>query len=350
LGDLLLSIPLLKKTRELFPEEKIGLVCRKGFGDFLIRNGAVDFVFEIKKGDEESYAQALLEISKFSVRNLISPHQSFRTGLFCKKIKAESKVSFSNWWTFLFFNKHIKRDLRLPDALRQMSLLSVFDEKLKGELEAYARYEKPFESNEFGKLPSPPSWGDMSLRSELMKDAETFERLKSTYGLEYKGKTVLIFPGSVWATKRWTCQGFIDTGRKLVNEGYEVIIMGGPGEELLAEKVASEIPRAKCLAGKTKVFESAQLIMHANLVIGNDSASAHLAAVCDTPLVAVFGPTVLNLGYRPWGQTSYVVEVKEMQCRPCGKHGHNECPLKTHACMKEISYQDVIKAAHQALS
>ena len=125
--------------------------------------------------------------------------------------------------------------------------------------------------------------------------------------------------------------------------------MGGPGEELLSEKVASEIPRAKCLAGKTKVFESAQLIMRANLVIGNDSASAHLAAVCDTPLVAIFGPTVLNLGYRPWGQTSYVVEVKGMQCRPCGKHGHNECPLKTHACMKEISYQDVIRSAKQIL-
>ena len=33
--------------------------------------------------------------------------------------------------------------------------------------------------------------------------------------------------------------------------------------------------------------------------IGNDSGTMHLAAIADVPIVSIFGPTTLDLGYRP---------------------------------------------------
>jgi heptosyltransferase-2 len=80
----------------------------------------------------------------------------------------------------------------------------------------------------------------------------------------------------------------------------------------------------------------------AEALICNDSGLMHLASVAGLPTVAVFGPTTIALGYRPWQNQARVVE-RELFCRPCGKHGHVRCPLNTHECMKSISESQVLK-------
>ncbi|MGZ3768064.1 MAG: glycosyltransferase family 9 protein [Bdellovibrio sp.] len=347
LGDLLLSIPLLKKCRELWPEHKLALVCRKGLGDFFLKTELVDQVFEIEKGESNTYSQIIKHLHYTEVDNLISPHESLRTAFFCSQIKAKHKIAFQKAWNFLVYSKRTKKNVQLPDALRQLSLLAPEDEQLAKELAYYSQQEKPFTVSKNGRLPSPPAWASMSLRHKVLELADINKSLHERFNLKGfdNSKAVLIFPGSVWATKRWTEEGFINTGNVLQKKGYQVYVMGGPGEEVLAEKVAAAIPGSISLAGKTKIIESAQLIARASLVIGNDSASTHLAAVCETPLIAVFGPTILEFGYRPWSADSYIVQDENLNCRPCGKHGHKVCPIKTHACMKNISAEEVLKTA-----
>lgn len=347
LGDLLLSIPLLKKCRSLWPEHRLALVCRKGLGDFFVKTGIVDQVYEIEKGNKATYARVLAELKNHQVDHLISPHESLRTVFFCAQIKARNKISFKNTWNFLAFKERIVRDVRLPDALRQLSLLSGQDGQLKKDLADYVTRARPYLPGEHGHLQAPPAWGSMSLRTEVLQHEMTYRHLKEKFQLQgfENRKAVLIFPGSVWATKRWTEEGFIGTGQALQKQGYQIYVMGGPGEEVLSERVAAAIPGAASLAGKTKIIESAQLIARAALVIGNDSASTHLAAVCETPLVAVFGPTILEFGYRPWSAESYVVQKDHLACRPCGKHGHKVCPIKTHVCMKDIPAEEVLRTA-----
>ncbi|MCB0370096.1 MAG: hypothetical protein KDD45_11895, partial [Bdellovibrionales bacterium] len=100
----------------------------------------------------------------------------------------------------------------------------------------------------------------------------------------------------------------------------------------------------------TSVYESSLILSHADLVIGNDSASSHLACLCDCQLVSFFGPTVLDFGYRPWGNKVYIFENETLKCRPCGPHGHKKCPIGTHECMKSIKPEMVFsKCIHQAL-
>jgi heptosyltransferase-2 len=344
LGDLLLSIPLLKQCKAQWPNHQLALVCRNGLGEFFLKTGIVDHVFEIKKGDSASYQKALSEIQKHQVDFLISPHQSLRTAFFCRKIKAKKKISFKNFWSGFFFNESVHRDIEFPDAIRQISLLQNENPQLKQHLENFKKSEEPFKKSAHGHLSAPPAWASMSLRQQVM-NKDLFNALVEKFKLQEfeKAKSVLIFPGSVWATKRWTEEGFIKAGVALKEAGYHVLVMGGPGEEELSERVAVGIG-AQSLAGKTKIFESAQLIAHASLVLGNDSASTHLAAVCETPLIAVFGPTILEFGYRPWSAQSYIVE-KTLSCRPCGKHGHKVCPIGTHECMKGIPAEDVLSTA-----
>lgn len=344
----MLSIPLLKKCREQWPQHKLALVCRKGFGDLFLQTHLVDQVFEIEKGKSDSYAMIVEQLKFLEVDHLISPHESLRTALFCAQIKAKHKISFKKNWNFLMFSKRTKKNEKLPDALRQLSLLAAEDDVLANRLEHFMSSEQPFTPQENGHLSVVPDWASMSLRSEVVSLTSLWDSLKAKYQLQgfADGKAVLLFPGSVWATKRWTEEGFVNTGTVLQKKGFQVYVMGGPGEELLAEKVAAQIPGAVSLAGKTKIIESAQLIARAALVIGNDSASTHLAAVCETPLIAVFGPTILEFGFRPWSSQSYVVENKNLKCRPCGKHGHKVCPIKTHECMTSISAAEVLRAAN----
>lgn len=322
-------------------------MCRKGLGDFFLKTHLVDQVFEIEKGNKKSYSKIVEHLRYADVDNLISPHESLRTAFFCTQIKAKHKISFQKNWNFLVFSKRIQKNVELPDAMRQLGLLAPEDKILAQDLATYARDGKPYATAAQGKLTAPPNWASMSLRHRVLELQDVYQSLKERFNLRgfEEGKAVLLFPGSVWATKRWTEEGFVRTGQALQSKGYQVYVMGGPGEEELADKVAAQIPGSVSLAGKTKIIESAQLIARAALLIGNDSASTHLAAVCETPLIAVFGPTILEFGYRPWSAESYVVQNAGLKCRPCGKHGHKVCPIKTHECMKSISAEEVLRTA-----
>lgn len=351
LGDLLLSIPLLKKTRLIWPEHKLALVCRKGLGDFFLKTNLVDQVFEVEKGRADSYNEIVAHLRFVEVDHLISPHESLRTAFFCARINARVKVSFKKNWNFCIYSERTKKNEYLPDALRQLSLLESFNQQLREDLADYIKNEKPFVTSTFGRLTKVPLWASMSLRNEILSSEDKYKDLERKFelmGFE-DGRSVLLFPGSVWATKKWTEKGFVEVGQQLQKQGFKIFVMGGPGEEALAENVAKEINGARSLAGKTKIIESAQLIARAALVIGNDSASAHLAAVCETPVIAVFGPTILEFGFRPWSSQSYVIQNENIKCRPCGKHGHKKCPIKTHECMESISSKEVLKTAQHIL-
>ncbi|MGZ3772647.1 MAG: glycosyltransferase family 9 protein [Bdellovibrio sp.] len=307
----------------------------------------MDQVFEIEKGKSESYSHILEHLHYSEIDHLISPHESLRTAFFCSQIKAKHKIGFHKNWNFLVFSKRTQKNEELPDAMRQLSLLATEDEQLARDLLNYTQEAKPFSTQAHGQLPPPPRWASMSLRHQILEQTDIYKSLHEKFDLKGfdNSKAVLIFPGSVWATKRWTEEGFVNVGNALQAKGYQIYVMGGPGEEELAEKVARAIPGSISLAGKTKIIESAQLIGRACLVIGNDSASTHLASVCETPLIAVFGPTILEFGFRPWSADSYIVQDEKLKCRPCGKHGHKVCPIKTHDCMKNISAEQVLQTA-----
>jgi heptosyltransferase-2 len=69
----------------------------------------------------------------------------------------------------------------------------------------------------------------------------------------------------------------------------------------------------------------------------------HMAALSGLPTVAAFGPTTLDLGYRPWSASAAVAQ-RDLPCRPCGKHGAERCPINSHACMAGLSPATVLGA------
>jgi heptosyltransferase-2 len=165
-------------------------------------------------------------------------------------------------------------------------------------------------------------------------------------------KRIAVFPGSVWNTKRWPVEYFAKLVQQLAEKNYTVLLMGGPGEEMYGEAIENkngESEKVINLIGKSSVWESILVLNQCDLVIANDSASAHLAAMLNKKILVFFGPTVLSFGYRPWGNSVYVMENANLKCRPCGSHGHDKCPIGTHECMTSINAESALKKVESVL-
>ena len=152
-------------------------------------------------------------------------------------------------------------------------------------------------------------------------------------------------PGSVWGTKRWLPSGFAEIARRAAARGAHVLVFAGPGEEGVARDVIalSELkgnPLLHDLSCALTLPELAAYLRMLNCYVSNDSGPMHLAWAQHTPVTALFGPTVRELGFFPRGDSAKVFEVS-LECRPCGLHGPHHCPKKHHRCMVDIDVEAV---------
>lgn len=351
LGDLLLGIPFLKQIRKLWPDCKIDLVCRKGLGVFLKEAQLIDQHYEIIKKNRSSYFKVKKQLEKTEYDFIFCPHQSMTSALLVYFLKAKVKIGFKKWWNLFFFDKTVVFPLDLPDPLRQMTILEPVWKEIREKKTEFREnqeiwnqeiWKKKLQKNfDFVELSSVPEWAlptwnwpwnfsDVSLKFQLPSDF------------------FVIFPGSLWKTKQWTVEGFSQLIQELIRRGEKVVLLGGADEKSLCQLIAKNMDSyfVLNLAGLTTLQETIAILKGAKLTISNDSGGQHLAAVVACPTVSIFGPTVLEQGYRPWNSKAVVVQ-SDVDCRPCGKHGHQECPIKTHECMRNINVEQVFTAINK---
>ncbi len=339
IGDLFLSIPLLIRLKKTNPLNQTVLVCKKGLKEIFLKWKIVDFVLEVEKGQAQSYRSALAEINQFDVENVFCLHQSFRSALFTWRIKAKNKIGFGInifeiFYKKIFFDRIVFYNKAWPDAIRQLSILSPTDAELY----------KFIHGKDWTYLNFKNQQGGFELIPAFFQFPQLDLNFQSKTGGVLGRKQIALFPGSVWATKKWTVEGFGIVAQRLIQQGFRVCIMGGPDDLKDALAIQNFAPSAEVLAGQMSLFESAQSISQFDLVICNDSAPAHMASSLQRPVLCIFGPTVLDFGFRPWNDESQVIEM-QLSCRPCGPHGHARCPLGHHNCMKNIEADIVYEKA-----
>ena len=105
-----------------------------------------------------------------------------------------------------------------------------------------------------------------------------------------RGPYALLAPGASPGRprKRWPVQGYADLAAALVRKGVTPVVIGGPQEISLGEAIAKAAPGAVVAAGRTKLVDIAALGARADLVIGNDTGPAYLAALAGAPSLILF--------------------------------------------------------------
>lgn len=156
-------------------------------------------------------------------------------------------------------------------------------------------------------------------------------------------------PAGRWFTKRWPVDYYIELGKTLKQKyRAKIQIFGDEADHETAQKLAEAL-NGENLAGKTSIYELACELNKCKLLVCGDTGPMHIALGLGIPVIAIFGPTVPEFGFFPFGRSDRIVSV-DLPCRPCSLHGGDNCPIGTHLCMRSILPDDVLKAAVNLIS
>ncbi len=342
-----MTIPLIRRLKAFDPDCSLIFVCRPGFGEFFERLGLVDEVLELDKRNVTGLEEFRERLSRHSIRYLISVHQSVRTALALRKIRAEYKISYRLWWNRPFFDLRVTRPMELPEPLRVLALLSQVDGITAAQIADIKQSGVQKNLAERAPVLNWPEPIPQEYQMTVEPNKAAVEQVRGLVSSPY----VVVAPSSQWSTKQWTTEGYADLIGKLTNKGLNVYLVGTRNERDVCERVRDAAgPNAKSVvrsfAGRFDLVQLHALMSEAQAIVANDSGTMHLAAVAGRPIIGIFGPTVLKQGYRPWSNDSAVLQV-DVRCRPCGRHGHKKCPIGTHECMKKISADLVMNAVER---
>ena len=128
-----------------------------------------------------------------------------------------------------------------------------------------------------------------------------------------RGETqlVLIHPGSGGRKKLWPVAGWLDVIMKIsTSNNIKISLIEGPADSQVVQQICSKVGSASLLlVNNWRLGKLAALIKRSSLYLGNDSGITHLAAACNTPTIALFGPT----DPRIWGPKGSKVKVVTWQ-------------------------------------
>ncbi len=176
------------------------------------------------------------------------------------------------------------------------------------------------------------------------------EALLAQHGIGGKRRIVALAPGAGRATKRWPAEGYIKVAEHFGKNGYTIILLGGKEDKELSGRIVKTATVAvEDFTGTTGWQESAALLSRSQLLVTNDTGVMHLACGLDIPVVALFGPTTVHLGFHPFRARSRVAEIS-LPCRPCSYHGTAHCPKGHFRCLRDISPDRVIQLAEELLA
>lgn len=131
----------------------------------------------------------------------------------------------------------------------------------------------------------------------------TAAKLGSAFATATARGHVVLHPGSARTEKLWPAESWAEVAATLIKQHDLPVVLTGSAEaseqaHLAAFKralshhgVASEPPQLFDVSGQLSLLEVATLIAQARLVLSVDSAAMHLAAMSQTPQIALFGPT-----------------------------------------------------------
>jgi len=310
LGDLVLTLHLIDAVREAWPDTRLFVVAIPSTRELLERHPAVDgvLVYDKRGRDHGLFGMRRMvhRIRALHADLVLSAHRSFRTGLLLFLSSIPRRVGFAGTPGASFYTHRVPRDLDQHEGARNLALLG------KGALERFSPLPR--------LAPDGPA-------------AEEVDNWLKERALQ-EGRFVCIAPGSVWATKRWPRASWTTLARMLRDGDHlPVVIVGGPDDRELGDGIHNA-------AGDFRVPASVELLRRARLLVTGDTAPLHLGVAAETPVLAIFGPTVPAFGFAPTGEFDRVIGL-DLDCRPCAIHGSDECPLGHHHCMLHLQPSQV---------
>jgi lipopolysaccharide heptosyltransferase I len=155
----------------------------------------------------------------------------------------------------------------------------------------------------------------------------------------------LINPGAAWPNKRWPPARFGAVAAAIAREfGWRSLVLWGPGEQEMAHEVVAESGGAADISPPTTITDLVGVARNARLMISGDTGPLHIAGAVNTPIVAVYGPTLPERN-GPWGLSDVAIS----RVRQCSCLYERTC-RETERCIDDISVAEVISAVQRRVA
>ena len=326
IGDVVLATALVEKLSAAYPEAEIDMLVRKGNEGLLQGHPRLHTVLVWNKQQKKyRHLREIWKLVRARRYDLVVNLQRFAaTGFVTAFSGAKETVGFDkNPWSFAF-TRRVAHTVSTPDApLHEVQRNQALIAHLAGDQPGKPRlYPRPADEEQVQSLKQEPY--------------------------------VCIAPASVWFTKQFPAEQWVSLVRALP-PSLRVYLIGGPADHALCERIREAVwkesqaagqasPGMENLCGKLGFLASAALQRDARMNYVNDSAPMHFASAVNGPVTAIYCSTLPSFGFGPLSDRSWIVESKEaLRCRPCGLHGHRQCPEGHFHCAKTIRTEQLLE-------
>lgn len=311
IGDVILATPMVTELANQYPDANIDVLAIPAGKEVWKNNPFIrNIICYDKNGSDKGFKAFWRVIKSIKLGKydwVISPHRSLRSGLISYCSGAEMRTSFDKSTGAKIFYNRLVPYRQIHEIERNLSLIK----------------------NDYSTEIKPSIFPEKA-------EVDNIEEILSKNRINIS--FVVVAPGSAWKTKRWPENKFLRLCHSLDDNDIQVILIGGESDKEISERIYQNSTNCLDLTGKLNIRESYQVIKKSKCLVTNDSAPLHLGSAAGTPTVAIFGATVPEFGFGPYGnQKSVILGVNGLDCRPCGIHGSQACPIKTFDCMLHIS-------------
>lgn len=302
MGDVILIVPVLYSLLKLNPKLNITFVSRPFFKPLFQFSKRLEFVgIDLEKKYSgplgmKKLAKDLVDNNKFDA--FIDLHDVLRTQILKTFLKMKGIKT-------IVFEKGRKEKQQLVNGK--------FFKPLKHTSERYLDAFK-----ELGlktDLLLKDNWLDLKLSNKLLEKLD----------LKKSDQLIGIAPFAKHSSKEWSLNKVEKLIEKLEeHKDLKILLFGGDEKEIKQLKRLSK-KHKKCIVpnGKISFKEELNLISGLNVMLSMDSANMHLATICKTPVVSIWGPTHHYAGFGPLNNEQNIVEIpkEKLPCRPCTVYG-----------------------------
>lgn len=181
-------------------------------------------------------------------------------------------------------------------------------------------------------------------------DERVAQEIWDRLGLQQAGRIVLLNTGGAFGpAKDWPHEYWIGLAQRIVDHHVAaVLVLCGPKEREAVRAIAIGARRRNVFSMADEDLSlgvAKACIRRADLMVTTDSGPRHIAAAFSIATVSLFGPIDPAIGYNYHADD--VMLYANVPCRPCGKP---VCPLGHHACMKELTVDQVYRSVKEKLT
>ncbi|MBL7072460.1 MAG: glycosyltransferase family 9 protein [Candidatus Omnitrophica bacterium] len=333
IGDVLMTTPLVRKLKGMFPSSEIDFVVSP-HAEFAVRaNPYIDNVYVYRK-----YRKAVRIIRRFLFKRLV------------RKNKYNMCFILESNREYMRFGDDVTDKDTLKIGYDGYACSDLLDKKNEYSYENHVIENQLFLLKDF--LGADVSESDLKMDFRFPEDVLRKFGSGIDKEIDRAGKYIVIHPGCTeyLPLRAWEAEKFAEIINFVTNKGTRVFITGSKNDRGVIENImknCKDTGKVIPFAGRD-IWYAARVISRARGVLSLDTGILHLTRALNIPVIALMGPSSpAHTG--PTGVGKYKAIRKEFKCGPCHFYPGYRMEDKKKCldgnvtpCMKAITVSEVI--------